>query len=95
MLKQIVVGEREHPVKYHGQVKHIVFACNYCGNEFEKPQSYVKKQMKTRSGACCFCSPDCRRHYLKTGAPKPKPVTTKSKKNMWNFLFERVFPESS
>jgi hypothetical protein len=64
MLKQIIKGEKLIPIKFHGNVKHIVFACNVCGKEFIKPESYFKKQSKKRQHACCFCSPKCRSKYL-------------------------------
>jgi len=64
MLKQMVIGVNEKPVKYHGLVKFVVFECNNCHKQFEKQESYFKKQMKTRDNACCFCSPRCRSLYL-------------------------------
>lgn len=65
MLTQIIRGETELPVKYHGKVKFIIFECNNCHKEFNKPVSYYRKQLKTRENACCFCSPECRTAYLK------------------------------
>jgi hypothetical protein len=64
MLKQIIKGEKLIPIKFHGNVKHIIFGCNVCGKEFIKPVSYYKKQSKMRPHACCFCSPICRSKYL-------------------------------
>ncbi len=59
MPKQIIKATKLVPVKYHGKVKYLVFECNYCHREFVKPESYYKKQLKTRKNACCFCSPQC------------------------------------
>lgn len=80
MLKQIVKGEKYIPVKYHGQVKLVVFECNNCHKEFEKPESYFRKQLKTRRFACCFCSPGCRSTYYSrnnvTGMKKIETVSS-------------------
>jgi len=65
MLKQIILGTRYERVKYHSQVKYIVFQCNYCGKEFARMESYARKQVKIHKNACCFCSPGCRVKYFK------------------------------
>jgi hypothetical protein len=73
MLKQIIKGEKEVSLKFHGKVKFMVFECNQCHKDFEKPASYYRKQMKTRKNSCCFCSPQCRVKYLKVA----KPISSK------------------
>lgn len=69
MLKQIIVGEELVPVKYHGQVKFLVFECNQCHTQFKKEESYYRKQTKRRAHACCFCSPKCRTTYQMNNLP--------------------------
>lgn len=88
MLTQIIKGEKFIPIKFHGNVKHLVFACNVCGKEFVKPESYFKKQSKMRKHACCFCSPKCRSQYLyqhkdefRNSAEPVQPVSEQIKEN--------------
>lgn len=69
MLAQIHKGGKEVILKFHGKVKFMVFECNRCHKDFEKPASYYRKQMKTRKNSCCFCSPDCRVKYFKAEKP--------------------------
>ncbi len=64
MLTQIIKGEELLPIKFHGEVKHLIFECNQCHENFVRPQSYLRKQSKKRAHACCFCSPRCRSKYM-------------------------------
>lgn len=82
MPKQIVIGTEDRPIKYHGQVKFVVFECNNCHKHFAKQESYFRKQLKTRENACCFCSAGCRttyhakRNFIEKAytAPQPQPA---------------------
>lgn len=64
MVQQIIIGTEYRPIKFHGMVKHMVFECNTCHEQFAKPESYYRKQMKRRTNVCCFCSPRCRTIFM-------------------------------
>lgn len=80
MLKQIIVGSEDKKIKFHGYIKYIIFECNKCHKHFSKQESYYKKQLKNRKGACCFCSPRCRSRFLysqsRLGVEKESVVTS-------------------
>lgn len=79
MLTQKIIGTEYKKVKYHGQVKYLIFECNNCGKQFSKMESYSKKQLKIHEHACCFCSPDCRNYYFnKKLIKKQAPVASSS-----------------
>ncbi|OGG03660.1 hypothetical protein A2W14_04055 [Candidatus Gottesmanbacteria bacterium RBG_16_37_8] len=65
MLTQKIIGTQYKKVKYHGQVKFLIFECNNCHKHFSKMESYSKKQLKIHKHACCFCSPKCRDAYFR------------------------------
>lgn len=64
MLTQKIIGTEYKTVKYHGNVKFLIFECNNCSKQFSKMESYSKKQLKIHKNACCFCSPNCRNIYF-------------------------------
>jgi len=64
MLTQKIIGTEYKKVKYHGQIKYLIFECNNCGKQFSKMESYAKKQLRIHKHACCFCSPDCRNKFF-------------------------------
>ena len=75
MLTQKIIGTEYKKIKYHGQVKFLIFECNNCRKKFSKMESYCKKQLKIHKHACCFCSPKCRDQYFRKqsaaqGTPK-------------------------
>src|SRR3990172_11367523 len=74
MLTQKIIGTEYKKVKYHGQIKFLIFECNNCRKHFSKMESYCKKQLKIHPHACCFCSPDCRNRYFnkKTAVSKKR-----------------------
>ena len=64
MLNQKIIGTEYKKVKYHVQVKFIIFECNNCRKHFSKMESYCRKQLKIHKNACCFCTPNCRNEYF-------------------------------
>lgn len=81
MLKQTIKGEKSLKVKYHGEVKFLIFECNSCHKNFEKQESYFRKQSKTRQTACCFCSPECRTEYFTKNKNVPRELPVQPEDN--------------
>jgi hypothetical protein len=65
VVSQIIKKSEYRPIKYHGQVKFLVFECNNCHKEFSRQESYARKQVKIHKNACTFCSPLCRTAFFK------------------------------
>ncbi|OGG22045.1 hypothetical protein A3J20_02770 [Candidatus Gottesmanbacteria bacterium RIFCSPLOWO2_02_FULL_42_29] len=94
-LQQKILGTEMRQVKYHGNVKFLIFECNNCLKPFSRMESYSRKQVKIHKNACCFCSPECRTSYFKktkfqapsaekrSAAAKPK---TKGKSSFFGWL---------
>lgn len=78
MLKQKIIGTEYKKIKYHGEVKHLLFECNNCHKQFSKMESYCRKQVKIHKNACCFCSPNCRNQYFKKLGNSKKTVVKSS-----------------
>lgn len=79
MLKQVIIGTEYKKIKYHGEIKHIIFKCNTCGKKFSKMESYCRKQIKIHKSACCFCCPDCRNRYFQKNLPIGHKTVRKKK----------------
>lgn len=80
MLKQVIIGTEYKKIKYHGEIKHVIFKCNTCGKKFSKMESYCRKQIKIHKSACCFCCPDCRNRYFQKHLPIGQKKVIKKKK---------------
>lgn len=87
MLKRIKIGEAKKEVKFHGNVLYEIFECNSCHKKFEKPSSYVQKQLKKRHETCLFCSPKCRQDYFRNALKGIKqPVSEGKPQNQSLFI---------